>query len=518
MAQGALVERQINDGLWLIQELRRDGFDVTAAFWTRESDEEQWALYIASTDVNNKGVTEAYRVIHEAFKGHPELWISPFDVRLLKTTSPMIRDVLAIRGPQPGIPTRFLGNDLGGARIDDAYIYGPFSGPAEEAVLDEKQLFDALSRKFSGAPRLADESPLRGGDTIPAFLALVQDKIDVVRGIRPALGRTPVKNPPRILVDIVDSLNADAWAAPEGDIYFLGFSVGILALPWLVFDVLFSSPDFLPEIGDVGEESRDRPSPEVTKNPADLFSWLMQRQLTPESLRPRNKVRRDLSSMMAGHALHFLAGHELRHVQGGHLDYMGGRRFSLDAILEVNSGRLPTDTAMTRQALEMDADAFSAGAIFWECLKQLKDPDPIKRPIMHHFVNSSRNLPYLLLLACCVIFRALDDTDPLKTKPWDEWPHPPLLLRRYMLGRPLFDALCASGLPSHIGDSLANALGQTYATLEPDLNRFFTFKFEPHHYDSLNKDLFDHMEKIVNIWNTIGYDVNDLGRKRFGLT
>jgi hypothetical protein len=125
MAQGTLVERQINDGLWLIQELHRDGFDVTAAFWLGESEDSPWALYIASKEVGEKGITAAYRVIHEAFNRRPDLWISRFDVKLISPSDPLTQDVLRVRRPESMIPTRYHGSRLGKLSIEEAYIYGP---------------------------------------------------------------------------------------------------------------------------------------------------------------------------------------------------------------------------------------------------------------------------------------------------------------------------------------------------------------------------------------------------------
>jgi hypothetical protein len=125
MDQGPLVERQINDGLWLIQELHRDGFDVTAAFWLRDSEDSPWALYIASKEVDRKGIAAAYRVILETFNRRPDPWISPFDVKLIRPSDPLTQDVLKFRRPESMIPARYHGSRLGKLSIEEAYIYGP---------------------------------------------------------------------------------------------------------------------------------------------------------------------------------------------------------------------------------------------------------------------------------------------------------------------------------------------------------------------------------------------------------
>ena len=119
-----LVERQVNDGLWLTQELHRDGFDVTAAVWLKESEDGRWVLYVASRDVDKKGITAAYRVIHETFARKPGLWVSPFDVRLVGLDDPVAQYLLKIWGPRPVTPTRYSGSRFGNLNIDEAYMYG----------------------------------------------------------------------------------------------------------------------------------------------------------------------------------------------------------------------------------------------------------------------------------------------------------------------------------------------------------------------------------------------------------
>jgi hypothetical protein len=136
MDQAPLVERAIDEGLWIIRELSRNHFDVTAAFWLKvsESEDGQWFLYIASKMVDENGLHAAYRSLHEILKHKPDLWISPFDVKLIGATNPIARDVLAIRGPRESIPTRYHGPRVGKVNIEEAYIYGPLPAPSGAGV------------------------------------------------------------------------------------------------------------------------------------------------------------------------------------------------------------------------------------------------------------------------------------------------------------------------------------------------------------------------------------------------
>jgi len=64
MDQALLVEQQINDGRELIDHLIGDGFDVSAAAWVKPSEEDCWLLYLVSREVDQHGLSAAYRAVH----------------------------------------------------------------------------------------------------------------------------------------------------------------------------------------------------------------------------------------------------------------------------------------------------------------------------------------------------------------------------------------------------------------------------------------------------------------------
>jgi len=70
MDQATLVEHQIDDVPRLIDQLKRDNFDVKvkAAFWLYTSESEQWFLYLVSDVVDQKGISEAYKAVYKAMK------------------------------------------------------------------------------------------------------------------------------------------------------------------------------------------------------------------------------------------------------------------------------------------------------------------------------------------------------------------------------------------------------------------------------------------------------------------
>lgn len=130
--QGPLVEMNLRDGLWIIRELSRRGFDVTVASWIKAAEDGPWFLYVASKDVDERSITDAYGVMHETLRDKPDLWISPFDVKLISPNDPIARDLLGIRRPAPGIPTRDFFSRLGDTFVVEACIYAPITPPEED--------------------------------------------------------------------------------------------------------------------------------------------------------------------------------------------------------------------------------------------------------------------------------------------------------------------------------------------------------------------------------------------------
>ena|SRR5437899_2691185 len=124
MDKETLVEKQINDGAKIVEKLRESGFDVAAAWWMKSSEEGLWFLYIASKEVDEKGIKAAYRAVSTVMHGLGQLWVDRFEVKLVSPDNPITKDVLDILARYPGtLATRYGGKKLGNVSIDDSYIY-----------------------------------------------------------------------------------------------------------------------------------------------------------------------------------------------------------------------------------------------------------------------------------------------------------------------------------------------------------------------------------------------------------
>ena len=117
---------QVDGGKALLDGLRGAGFDVTVGGWTKSSEEGDWYLYIASRDVDDRGLAEAYRRVYTEIQANPVFGIDPFEVKLVGRQNPIARDLLAIRGAGTGrLATRSRRPKLGQMSVEETYVYAP---------------------------------------------------------------------------------------------------------------------------------------------------------------------------------------------------------------------------------------------------------------------------------------------------------------------------------------------------------------------------------------------------------
>ena len=119
-----MVGPQIDDVTKLVDQLRRDGLDVKAAFWFYRSEADQWYLHIASDAVVRKGLVEAYMALGRARRKLPDLSIGPFEVKLVPPDDPVAKAVIDFLAARPArAPARIRGENLGGIRMMYSYIF-----------------------------------------------------------------------------------------------------------------------------------------------------------------------------------------------------------------------------------------------------------------------------------------------------------------------------------------------------------------------------------------------------------
>jgi hypothetical protein len=118
---------QIDGAKALIETLRDAGFDVMVSGWTKSSEEGDWFLYIASRDVDDRGLADAYQILYRTIQAHPEFGIDPFDVKLVGWQNPIAMDLLDIRNAGVAgvarVATRSHRPRRGSMNVEETYVY-----------------------------------------------------------------------------------------------------------------------------------------------------------------------------------------------------------------------------------------------------------------------------------------------------------------------------------------------------------------------------------------------------------
>jgi hypothetical protein len=133
MDTNTLVKDLIEDGRKIVEQLPQDGFEVTAAFWLKPAEDEQWYSYIVSQVAERERMNDAYRQLYTLIRRMPQpLWIDALAVKLIGPNHPIARDILTIHHRAPGTkvsPIRWGGEQVGNVRVEGAYLH-PLPAPA----------------------------------------------------------------------------------------------------------------------------------------------------------------------------------------------------------------------------------------------------------------------------------------------------------------------------------------------------------------------------------------------------
>jgi hypothetical protein len=119
-----LVDDQIQAGQRFITLLVRNNFDVKVACWVKTSEEDDWFLYVASGEVDKKGLAEAYREAYRVLESVDIPWITASQLKLVRSDNPIVADVQETQHLlTAAFPTISHRLQLGNISTQEVYIY-----------------------------------------------------------------------------------------------------------------------------------------------------------------------------------------------------------------------------------------------------------------------------------------------------------------------------------------------------------------------------------------------------------
>jgi hypothetical protein len=123
MYKTILVKELIEDGDRLVQELDRQQFPITAAFWYDSPERQEWNLYIVSEVAHEPGLREALTRIRQAMAKLKGLSLSMDDIVILSPQRMQFQD---LRKTIEGVTQMSVTGErvnLERVPMQDAYVY-----------------------------------------------------------------------------------------------------------------------------------------------------------------------------------------------------------------------------------------------------------------------------------------------------------------------------------------------------------------------------------------------------------
>ncbi|MBI2761333.1 MAG: hypothetical protein HYX51_07915 [Chloroflexi bacterium] len=124
MATEILVDRHIDDGRLLIQEVEQDT-PVSSAFWLRDPETRKWELVIAFPIADSEGRLPLYEKIQSALKRlDGKVRLSLLDIHAVRARSPEVQSAKNWLGlDRPSARGRKRNGLTQEVSLDDLYVY-----------------------------------------------------------------------------------------------------------------------------------------------------------------------------------------------------------------------------------------------------------------------------------------------------------------------------------------------------------------------------------------------------------
>jgi hypothetical protein len=258
----------------------------------------------------------------------------------------------------------------------------------------------------------------------------------------------PIRPMPRVIFDYVHDPSMNAFAMPYADRLIIGVNAGVPPLIYLAMFSLLSRPDVLEEIGDPKKEV-------VTSHPIPfmpdfgvMISRMSPLNVTMSSYMPKDRARELTARALASLMIDFIIAHEFRHLQAGHVGFLA-KTTDCNFIQELNSQGESAESAMTSQALEMDADSYGITTILRFAFNVVENPDQFSAGWGIAFPNRER-AAFLCMLAAWMVFKLLGMLGS-SSSVWTDSTHPPPLLRLQMAQATAYECFKKRGQQELLG-------------------------------------------------------------------
>lgn len=221
-------------------------------------------------------------------------------------------------------------------------------------------------------------------------------------------------NAPNTYVDLATPSRLNACAFSQDGVDCIALFKGSVEVITSLFNHILADPATFEGHGDISLETK----PPLRGSLIPDTAWM-----DAEERRPADSLRRTIADRLRQSAYQFLSAHEVRHIRGGHVQYLKKHSSAL-FIEEIESlSHLSPDEIITHQTLEMNADAFAIGQGLTNLLAIVGKLDE------GHVKPAFSQLLELWLYAVCAFFRLIAHERPFRLEEIALKVHPPARAR-----------------------------------------------------------------------------------------
>ena len=219
---------------------------------------------------------------------------------------------------------------------------------------------------------------------------------------------------PDTYIDLASPSTLNACAFTKDGVDCIALFKGSVEIITKFFDHILADPEAFIGYGDISSQTKPliRPSLILDTTYTDT-----------EGRKPIHASRQIIADRLRQFAFQFMSAHEIRHIRGGHVQYLK-KYFSASSVDETKrSTGLPHDEIITRQTLEMNADAFGVSQGLTNLLGMVNNLDQADRK------EAFSQLLELWLYAVCGFFRLIAHERKFKIDEIALEVHPPARVR-----------------------------------------------------------------------------------------
>jgi hypothetical protein len=188
VATSALVEKDVEVGRKLVAALALSSIPITAAFWGRTEESNEWGIFVVTPLVDSKGKGAAYRQVLRALEARQVFSDIPWmRIFVVSPRSPASRSLAGRNKPIPVETIGSLNADVGERFVEDAYLY---SGSvhiveAQKASSSSQSKYSVVYAPYAGPGGAAKPRVIEGLEGLRSFLEenVGVDNSEVVRAM-----------------------------------------------------------------------------------------------------------------------------------------------------------------------------------------------------------------------------------------------------------------------------------------------------------------------------------------------